>query len=101
MRIIAKSKIVDYYKDNPDAEIALEDWYQKTKKAEWTCFADMKKTFNSVDSVGNQHYVFNIRGNNYRLVVVIKFTIKTVLIRFIGTHADYDNINNTVKAKNV
>ena len=93
MRIIARSKIIYYYTDNPDAEVALEEWYHKTKRAEWTCFADMKKTFNSVDNVGNQHYVFNIRGNNYRLVVVIKFTIKTVLIRFIGTHADYDKLD--------
>ena len=93
MRIIARSKIIDYYTDNPDAEVALEEWYHKTKRAEWTCFADMKKTFNSVDNVGNQHYVFNIRGNNYRLVVVIKFTIKTVLIRFIGTPADYDKLD--------
>ena len=93
MRIIARSKIIDYYTDNPDAEVALEEWYHKTKRAEWTCFADMKKTFNSVDNVGNQQYVFNIRGNNYRLVVVIKFTIKTVLIRFIGTHADYDKLD--------
>lgn len=93
MRIIARSKIIDYYTDNPDAEVALEEWYHKTKRAEWTCFADMKKTFNSVDNVGNQHYVFNIRGNNYRLAVVIKFTIKTVLIRFIGTHADYDKLD--------
>ena len=93
MRIIARSKIIDYYTDNPDAEVALEEWYYKTKRAESTCFADMKKTFNSVDNVGNQHYVFNIRGNNYRLVVVIKFTIKTVLIRFIGTHADYDKLD--------
>jgi len=93
MRIIAKSKIIDYYTEHPDAETALEEWYQKTKKSEWMCFADMKKTFNSVDNVGNQHYVFNIKGNNYRLVVVIKFTIKTVLIRFIGTHAEYDKID--------
>ena len=71
MRIIARSKIIDYYTDNPDAEVALEEWYHKTKRAEWTCFADMKKTFNSVDNVGNQHYVFNIRGNNYRLVVLL------------------------------
>lgn len=97
MRIIAKSKIIEYYTENPDVETALEDWYQKTKKADWSCFADMKKTFNSVDNVGNQHYVFNIRGNNYRLIVVIKFTIKMVLIRFIGTHAEY----NIVDAKNV
>ena len=93
MRIIARSKIIDYYTDNPDAEVALEEWYHKTKRAEWTCFADIKKTFNSVDNVGNQHYVFNIRGNNYRLVVVIKFTIKFVYVRFIGTHKEYDKID--------
>lgn len=93
MRIIAKSKLIEYYANNPDSEIALLDWYQKSKEANWVCFADMKKTFNSVDSVGNQHYVFNIKGNNYRLVVVIKFTIKTVLIRFIGTHTEYNNID--------
>lgn len=52
-----------------------------------------RRLFNSVDNVGNQHHVFNIRGNNYRLVVVIKFTIKTVLIRFIGTHVEYDKLN--------
>lgn len=97
MRVIAKSKITEYCATNKDAEIALEEWYQKIKQAEWTCFADMKRTFNSVDNVGNQHYVFNIKGNNYRLIVVVKFTIKTVLIRFIGTHADY----NKIDAKNV
>ena len=57
----------------------------------------MKKTFNSVDRVGNQKYVFNIKGNDYRLIVVVKFMIKTVLIRFIGTHAEYDKID----AKNI
>ena len=58
---------------------------------------DIKKSFNSVDSIGNQHYVFNIKGNDFRLIVVIKFTIKTILIRFIGTHAEYDKID----AKNI
>ena len=56
MRIIAKSKIVDYYTENPEAEIALEDWYHKTKLTEWNNFADMKKTFNSVDNeIGRAH----------------------------------------------
>lgn len=93
MRIIACSRIIDYYTAHPDAEIALEDWYQKVRKSEWTCFAAIKQMFRSVDSVGNQHYVFNIKENNYRLIVVIKFMIKTVLIRFIGTHAEYDLID--------
>ena len=94
MRIIAKSTLVDYYAKNPQAKTALEDWYQKTSEAEWKCFADIKRTFNSVDSVGNKRYVFNIKGNDYRLVVLILFTPQTVYIRFVGTHADYDRIKD-------
>lgn len=94
MRIIAKSTLVDYYTKNPQAKTALEDWYQKTSEAEWKCFGDIKRTFNSVDSVGNKRYVFNIKGNDYRLVVLILFTPQTVYIRFVGTHADYDRIKD-------
>ena len=94
MRIISKSTLVEYYIKVPKAKTALEEWYEKTKKSEWTCFADMKKTFNSVDSVGNQRYVFNIKGNDYRLVVLIQFTPKTVYIRFVGTQKEYDEIKN-------
>lgn len=94
MRIISRKTIVQYYIENPKAQIALEQWVEKTENAEWHSFADIKKTFNSVDSVGNQHYVFNIKGNEYRLIVVIKFTISHVLIRFIGTHAEYDKIKD-------
>lgn len=95
MRIIARSKLIAYYEKHGDSKTALEEWYTKTRNADWTCFADMRRSFNSVDSVGNQHYVFNIKGNDYRLVVVIKMTIKTVLIRFIGTHSEYDKIDAT------
>jgi Uncharacterized protein conserved in bacteria len=85
--------LVEYYEKHQAAKGALEEWYAKTKQAEWNCFADIKKTFNSVDNIGNQHYVFNIKGNDFRLVVIIKMTIKTVLIRFIGTHAEYNKID--------
>ena len=94
MRIIAKSTLVEYYTKNPQSKSALEDWYDRTKEAKWKCFADIKHTFNSVDSVGNQRYVFNIKGNDYRLVVLIKFTISHVLIRFVGTHDEYNKIKN-------
>jgi mRNA interferase HigB len=53
----------------------------------------MKKTFNSVDVVGNDRYVFNIKGNSYRLVAMIFFDIRTIYIRFIGTHSEYDKID--------
>ena len=94
MRIISKSTLVEYYTKFPQAKTALEDWYEKTRQAEWTCFADIKKTFNSVDSVGNKRYVFNIKGNDFRMVVLILFTPKRVYIRFVGTHADYDKISD-------
>ena len=92
MRIIARKKIVEYYIEHPQAKAALDVWYAKTEKAEWHSLKDIKQTFNSVDYVGNQHYVFNIKGNDYRLVVVVKFTPQYVFIRFIGTHAEYDKI---------
>ena len=94
MRIISKTAIKDYYSRNPQAKKALIEWAEKTETAQWHCFADIKNTFNSVDSVGNQRYVFNIKGNDYRLVVVVKFTPQNVLIRFIGTHAEYDKIKD-------
>lgn len=94
MRIISKSTLVDYYTKVPQSRTALEEWYEKAKRSEWTCFADIKKTFNSVDAVGNQHYVFNVKRNDYRLVVVIQFTPKTIYIRFVGTHKEYDAIKN-------
>ena len=53
----------------------------------------MKEMFNSVDAVGNDRFVFNIRGNNYRIIALIFFDIRTVYIRFVGTHQEYDKID--------
>lgn len=97
MRIITKKRIDEYSKDQPDAKTALEDWHSKTKNAEWHSFADVKKTFNSVDSVGNGRFVFDIKGNSYRLIALIKFSLQLVYIRFIGTHKEYDKINDCSK----
>ena len=71
----------------------MERWYEVAEAAQWQNYAEMKADFGSVDSVGNQHYVFNIRGNRYRLVVVVKFVMGYVFIRFVGTHEEYDNID--------
>ena len=93
MRIFTEQALKEYAENHPDLRVALQEWTTIVKRSKWTCFADIKKTFNSVDNVGNQRYVFNIKGNNYRLVVVIKFTIQFVYIRFIGTHKEYDKID--------
>lgn len=94
MRIISERTIRFYYEAHPKAKTALQDWATKVKEAKWRNLSDMKQTFNSVDYVGNQHYVFNIKGNDFRLVAVVKFTVQFVLIRFIGTHAEYDKIKD-------
>lgn len=93
MRIFTEQALRDYAESHPDVKVALQEWTTIVKQNKWTRFADVKKTFNSVDNVGNQRYVFNIKGNNYRLVVVIKFTIKFVYIRFIATHKEHDKID--------
>lgn len=93
MRIFTEQAIKECSERVPESKVALQDWVSKVKRSNWSCFADMKKTFNSVDNVGNQHYVFNIKGNNYRLVVVVKFVIGFVYVRFIGTHSEYDRID--------
>lgn len=95
MRIITERKLKDFAEIHPDSKTALQVWADTVKRANWQNFADIKRSFNSVDSIGNQRYVFNIKGNNYRLVVVIKFTPQFVLIRFVGTHAEYDKIDCT------
>ncbi len=94
MNIVAKKTLVDYYSRHPESRVALEEWYTRTKRSHWKCFADVKATFNSVDSVGNQHYIFNIKGNDFRLIVVIQFRHEYVYIRFIGTHAEYDRLKD-------
>lgn len=97
MRIISHKKIREFYEQpgHEDSRVALQRWYDIAEQATWNTFADIRSDFPATDYVGNQHYVFNIRGNNYRLVAVIKFTIKYVFIRFVGTHAEYDKIDRS------
>lgn len=96
MHVISHRKLREFY-DTPgreDSKVSLEKWYDDTVRAEWKNFSDLRRDFPSTDYVGNQHYVFNIRGNRYRLIVVVKFTIGRVFIRFVGTHEEYDKIKD-------
>lgn len=93
MRVVTFSRIKEYTKSIPATKTALEEWCYKTKKAEWKNLIDIKNTFNTVDYVGNNRFVFNIKGNHYRLVAIIIFASQKVYIRFIGTHSEYDKID--------
>lgn len=92
MVIISKTILNEFGLQYTGAAAALNEWYAIVKAADWKSLVDVKQTFNSVDYVGNDHYVFNIKGNHYRLVAMIFFDKRTLFIRFVGTHAQYDKI---------
>ncbi len=94
MRVLTFARIKEFIQKHADSDIALRDWNERTIHADWGNLADIKNTFNSVDYVKNNRYVFNIKGGNYRLVAIIIFASKKVYIRFIGTHAEYDKIKD-------
>ena len=93
MVVISYGTLKSFYEQYPDAKDALNNWYRLVLIADWSNYHEMKNMFNTVDAVGNDRFVFNIRGNNYRLVTMIFFDIRTVYIRFVGLHKDYDKID--------
>ena len=96
MRIIALSTLKAYWEDNPACQDAKEPvlaWYRHTLQANWATPADVKRDFRNASILQDGRVVFNISGNKYRLVVWINYAYRIVYVRFIGTHAEYDEID--------
>ena len=93
MVIITKTKIINFYETDTKAKEPLLRWYSEVLLSDWQDFHSIRQTFNSVDCVGNDRFVFNIAGNKYRIVVMIHFSKRTIYIRFVGTHKQYDKID--------
>ncbi|MCY3882149.1 MAG: type II toxin-antitoxin system HigB family toxin [Chloroflexi bacterium] len=93
MRIIAKGTLRDYWESHPTAEDPLNSWYSIVKGEDWDSPAKVKAMFPKASIVGDNRVVFNIKGNDYRLIVQINYPRRIVYIRFIGTHAEYDRID--------
>jgi len=83
-----------FINQHADAKEALNNWYRLVSQADWSCFQEIKRMFNSVDAIGRDRFVFNIKGNNYRIIALIFFDIRTVYIRFVGTHAEYSKLKD-------
>ena len=92
MRIIAKKALREFWKRHPDAEEPLLAWYREVEKADWDTPAKVKEKYRGASIVGDNRVVFNVKGNDYRLVVKINYPYRVVYIRFVGTHAEYDAI---------
>ena len=96
MRVIAVSTLKAFWKDKPefqDAEAPTMAWYREAVKADWSSPAEVKRQFGNASILKDGRVVFNIAGNKYRLVAWINYPYRVLYIRFMGTHAQYDQID--------
>lgn len=89
MRVISRSMLTEFAASHPDATIPLDNWYRRTRKASWRILDHVRIDYPHADPVGTCT-VFNIAGNEYRLIVKINYRRQTVYTRFVLTHAEYD-----------
>ena len=95
MRIIALKTLREFWEVHPTARQSLQAWYEDAKHAVWQSPADIKAIYRNASIVANNRVVFNIKGNDYRLIVAVNYPFGIAYIRFIGTHAEYDRIDAT------
>ena len=93
MRVIAKKILREFWEKHGDCEQQLKAWFLETSKANWSNYNDIKTEYPNASILNDNRVVFNIKGNNYRLIVKINFDFQVIWIRFIGTHAEYDKID--------
>lgn len=93
MHIIAVKTLREFWEKHPQAQAPLQSWYADASRATWSRPADIKAAHRNASFLGNNRVVFNIKGNDYRLVVAVRYTSTTMFIRFVGTHAEYDRID--------
>jgi mRNA interferase HigB len=93
MRVIAISTLRQFWEKHPDAEQPIKAWVDEADKAQWSQPADIKAQYRSASILKNRRVVFNIKGNDYRLIVAVAFKLGIVYVKFIGTHAEYDKID--------
>ena len=93
MRIIAVRFLRDFWERFPDAEQPLRSWVDEVKKAEWSQPSEVKAQYGSASFLKDRRVVFNIKGNDYRLIVAIAYQYRAVYVKFIGTHSEYDDID--------
>ena len=91
--IISRKALLDYIQQYPSAATALSEWYYELLKSDFQNYNDLKNTYPHASLVGDDRVVFNIKGNNFRLIVRIVFIYKTIQIKWFGSHAEYNKID--------
>ena len=93
MRIIALGTLRGFWREHPDTEVPLRAWYAIARRAVWRRPAEIKVAYRSASFAANNRVIFNIKGNDYRLVVAVHYNRGLMFVRFVGTHRDYDRID--------
>ncbi len=95
MRIIALKTLREFWNRYPQAQQPLQAWYADARKATWNTPSDIRLVYRNASMLPDHRVVFDIKGNDFRLVVKINYHYGIVYIRFVGTHAEYDRIDAT------
>lgn len=93
MRIISLKTLREAWEKHPTVKPSLQAFYHEAHKADWVSMDDIKKTYPHASIIDSERVVFNISGNNYRLIVKIWFPARAIYIKFFGSHAEYDKID--------
>lgn len=93
MRIIALATLRSFWTKHPDAETPLRAWYALASRADWQTPSDIKEAYRNASFTANRRVIFNLKGNDYRLVVMVRYDRGLIFVRFIGTHRQYDQID--------
>jgi mRNA interferase HigB len=89
MHIISRKSLREFWKTHPDAELPLRHWEAVVRRANWRDWADLKVTYGSVEKV-EEYVLFNIGGNKYRLITIVRYPRGKVYIRRVLTHKEHD-----------
>lgn len=95
MHVIAKRPLKEFWERYRDAQGALEAWLAHAERAEWAGPADVVADYRTADILPGDRVVFNLKGNQYRLVVKMRYSSRVVYVRFVGTHQEYDGVDAT------
>jgi len=93
MRIVAKRNLLAFCERHPAARQRVLAWCEEAVLADWRCPHDIKNQYASASFVGKNRVVFNLKGNDYRLIVAIAYRVGVVYVKFIGTHREYDRVD--------
>jgi mRNA interferase HigB len=93
MRVIARNVLVAFWGRHPETKVSLERWYRLTKAADWASTDDIQRAAPKAKVLNRERVRFEVAGGNYRLVVAFDFRRQIAFVKFIGTHAQYDDID--------